>query len=57
MRRRFPLRIVLLSLGVLFGFGSAIGHAVHGHGHHSHHSGYWNDRCHHEDRPCERDCR
>lgn len=52
MRRRFPLRIVLLSLGVLFGFGSAIGHSVHGYSHHSHHG-----HCHHDDRPCERDCR
>lgn len=51
MRRRFPLRIVLLSLGVLWGFGSAFGHAYHGHGHHRH------DHCHHDDRPCERDCR
>jgi hypothetical protein len=50
--RRVPLRVILLSLGVLFGFGSAIGHAVHGHGHRG-----WHDHCHHDDRACERDCR
>jgi hypothetical protein len=52
--RRAPLRVVLLSLGVLFGFGSAIAHAVH-----SHHSyGHWHGHCHqHDDRACERDCR
>jgi hypothetical protein len=50
---RIPLRIVLLSLGVLFGFGSAIAHSAHSHGYH----GHWHDRCHHEDRGCERDCR
>lgn len=50
MRRRIPLRVILLSLGVLFGFGSAIGHAAHGHR-------GWHDHCHHDDRSCERDCR
>ena len=50
MRRRVPLRIVLLSLGVLFGFGSAIAHGVHSHHHYGH--------CHHDDhdRSCDRDC-
>jgi hypothetical protein len=52
MRRIIPFRIVLLSLGVLFGFGSAIGH-MHSRDHH----GHWRDRCHHGDRTCERDCR
>lgn len=52
MRRRVPLRIVLLSLGVLFGFGSAIAHGVHSHDH-------WHGHCHHDDRDrgCDRDCR
>lgn len=53
MHRRIPLRIVLLSLGVLFGFGSAFAHGVHSHGHH----GDGRSHCHHDDRPCERDCR
>jgi hypothetical protein len=52
MRRRFPLRIVFLAMGVVFGFGSAIAHGMH-----SHHHGHWHDRCHHDDRACERDCR
>jgi hypothetical protein len=52
MMRRPPLRIILLSLGVLFGFGSAIAHSLHPHDHH----GRWHGHCH-EDRACERDCR
>lgn len=32
--RRYKLRIVLLSLGVVLGYGSALAHALgHGHGH------------------------
>lgn len=51
--RRVPLRIVLLSLGVVFGFGSAIAHGMHGHNH------AWHGHCHHDDRDrgCDRDCR
>jgi hypothetical protein len=33
---RFNIRIALLALGVLFGYGSAIAH-YGGHRHHSHH--------------------
>ena len=53
MQRRIPLRIILLSLGVLFGFGSAIAHSAHGYAHHEH----WRAHCHNDDRQCERDCR
>ena len=37
--RRYRLRIALLTLGVVFGYGSAIAHAVHHHyyDHHDHH--------------------
>lgn len=34
----YRLRVALLALGVLFGFGSAIRHFAYGHGH-------WHDRC------------
>lgn len=47
---RVPLRIVLLSLGVVFGFGSAIAHGFHSHGHYRH----WQD---HDHCACERDCK
>ena len=53
MRRRFPLRIILLAAGVLFGFGSAFAHSGHWHDHYRHR----HDRCHQDDRPCPRDCR
>jgi hypothetical protein len=33
----YRLRIALLSLGVLFGFGSAFGHFAHRHGDYHHH--------------------
>jgi hypothetical protein len=52
--RRYRLRIVLLSLGVLFGFGSAFHHMAHGdHCHHGDHhdrerAGHWEWR---EDHP------
>jgi hypothetical protein len=39
----YRVRIILLSLGVLFGFGSAIARFSHGHGH-GH--GYRNGPCH-----------
>ena len=48
--RRVPLRIVLLSLGVVFGFGSAIAHGFHSHDHHYRH--WHDDRC-----ACERNCK
>ena len=52
--RRIPLRIVLLSLGVVFGFGSAIAHGMHAHEHYRH----WHGHSHcDDDRACERDCR
>ena len=35
--RRYRLRIVLLSLGVVLGYGSAIAHAIGHHHHHGHH--------------------
>lgn len=45
---RTRLRIVLLALGVLVGYGSAFAHHAHHRDHYSH--------CHHNDCGCERDC-
>jgi hypothetical protein len=46
----YRLKIVLLALGVVLGYGSAIAHAAHWHGYHTmhchdgHHAGsWWND--------------
>jgi hypothetical protein len=50
--RRFPLRVVLLALGVLFGYGSAFAHMGHHHGCH----GHAHSACHQHDCGCERDC-
>lgn len=41
---RYRLRIVLLSLGVILGFGSGIAHAVH----HHRHGGPWDHGCRHD---------
>jgi hypothetical protein len=44
---RYRLRIVLLSLGVLFGFGSAFAHFSgyrHHHRSHHHHADCWDER-------------
>lgn len=37
--RRYRLRIALLTLGVVFGYGSAVAHVLHHHHHHDHHDG------------------
>ena len=53
--RRYPVRVALLTLGVLLGYGSAIAHYGFGyrfghdcHHHHAHH-GHW-DHEHERDR-------
>lgn len=43
--RRFRIRVVLLSLGVVLGYGSAIGRAWYGHGWYDHHHGHRHDGC------------
>lgn len=43
---RYRLRVALLALGVLFGYGSAIRHFAYGHGrwhHHMHEHCDWSD--------------
>ena len=48
--RAYPLRVVLLSLGVLFGFGSGFAHLSHGHRHHHCHA-HERDSSYHADSP------
>jgi hypothetical protein len=42
----YRMKIVLLALGVVLGYGSAIAHAAHWHGHHDmhcHDGAWWNE--------------
>ena len=42
---RYHLRIVLLGLGVVFGYGSAIAHFVHHRGHDHSFRHHWHEHC------------
>jgi hypothetical protein len=44
--RGYRLRIALLSLGVLFGYGSAVAHFTHRH--YNRHHGHHDDTCEHD---------
>ncbi|MET0387495.1 MAG: hypothetical protein ABW321_16110 [Polyangiales bacterium] len=58
--RGYRIRIALLTLGVMFGYGSAIARGFYGHGHCHHHHGHhgyggrdfhWDDDYDHPDKP------